>query len=97
MVFFKIKEDQRSQFYVRGGLSLMTVESERVEASHNINTDAAVGTHLGFGIKIISLGKWHILPELRYGYSSHKYQDAGVDHFLSFSHISITGAIRRRF
>ena len=97
MVSFSIIETQRNPFYVRAGFTLMTVDTERTEGNFIIKTDPAIGTHLGLGMKIISLGKWHVLPELRYGNSSHRYQEAGEYRYLSFGNISITAAIRRSF
>ncbi|AEE20318.1 hypothetical protein JM84_2343 [Dokdonia sp. Hel_I_63] len=97
MVSFSILESQKNPFYVRAGLTLMTVDTERTEGNFIIKTDPAIGTHLGLGMKIISLGNWHVLPEVRYGNSSHRYQEAGEYRHISFGNISITAALRRSF
>ncbi|WP_298327492.1 hypothetical protein [uncultured Dokdonia sp.] len=97
MVSFSILESQKNPFYVRAGLTLMTVDTERTEGNFIIKTDPAIGTHLGLGMKIISLGNWHMLPEVRYENSSHRYHEAGEYRHISFGNISITAALRRSF
>lgn len=97
MVFFNIFKDQKNPFYVRAGVTVMDVKVTSALSDFNFKTPIAVGTHLGFGMKIVSLGKWHVLPEIRFSNTSHRSEGDTVNGNLSFGAISITGGLRRRF
>lgn len=97
MVFFNIFKDQKNPFYARAGVTVMDVKVTSALSDFNFKTPIAVGTHLGFGMKIVSLGKWHVLPEIRFSTTSHRSEVATVNRNLSFRAISITGGLRRRF
>lgn len=97
MVYFDIFKKQRNPFYIRAGITIMDVKVVSSLPQFNFKTDIAIGTHLGLGMKIVALGMWHILPEIRFSNSSYPYELAKTNRNLAFGAISITGGVRRRF
>lgn len=97
MFNFDVFEKQKNPFYVRTGMTVMDVKVISSLSEFNFKTDIAVGAHLGFGMKIVALGKWHVLPEIRFSTTSYRYKLVGMNRNLAFGAISITGGLRRRF
>lgn len=92
---FKIIEKQKHLLYVRTGLTYSNVASSSVIDTANFQSKNAIGTQVGLGMRIKSLGNWSILPELRYSSSSHRIDVTSGNDLLSFNTIAITVAIRR--
>ena len=97
LFFFTFFEHQENPFYARAGLTVMDAETSSTISAQKIRTAVAVGNQVGLGMKIKSIGKWYLVPEICFGSSSHRYTNNGVDRFLTFGHVSITGAIQRKF
>ncbi|RMB64131.1 hypothetical protein EAX61_01775 [Dokdonia sinensis] len=97
LVYFNIFQKQKNPFYIRAGMTFMDVKVVSTLTAFNFKTDIAVGTHLGFGMKIVSLGKWHVLPEIRFSNASFNYELNDMNRNLAFGALSITGGLRRRF
>lgn len=92
---FKIIEKQKHLYYIRTGFTYSNVASSSVIETANFESKNAIGTQLGLGMSIKSLGHWSILPELRYSSSSHRKDVTSGNDLLSFNTIAITVAIRR--
>jgi hypothetical protein len=97
MYFFKVLPDQKNLFFVRGGLTFMDVKTKSSDATFNVETEWAIGTLFGMGIKIETFKNWYVMPEVRYGSMSNTYDDTGVSRTLSFGHVSITGGLLYTF
>ena len=93
MYFFDVWQKQKNPFYVRGALTFMDAKSHSIDSSFDIEADWSIGTQLGMGMKIASFKNWYILPELRYSYISHGYNDSDIRRHLTFGNISITGGV----
>lgn len=93
MYFFNILPNQKNPLYIKAGLSFMDIKARSLDAALDINTRWAVGTQLGVGIKIASLEKLFILPELSYGTTSNAYDFQGSQRYLSFRNVTISGGL----
>tara|TARA_R110001632_G_scaffold78767_7_gene176527 strand:- start:1892 stop:2431 length:540 start_codon:yes stop_codon:yes gene_type:complete len=93
MYFFKVLPNQKNPLYIKAGLSFMDVKARSDDATLNINTRWALGTQLGLGMKIASLERLYILPELRYGSTSNAYNSQGSQQSLSFGNVTISGGL----
>lgn len=97
MYFFHLVEDQNNSFYIRAGVTFMDTRSKSLNDNLAINTEWAIGTQLGVGIKITTFENWFLLPELRYGNTSNRFESNGSQNYFSFENISITGGLMYTF
>lgn len=93
MYFFKVLPNQKNPLYIKAGLSFMDVNAQSEDATFDFNTRWALGTQLGVGMKIASLEKLYILPELRFGTTSNAYNFQGSQRYLSFGNVTISGGL----
>lgn len=94
---FKVLKKIENPFYLRAGLQIMDARTNSPNPSLNINAEWSVGAQLGLGMKIKSLGRLHIVPEVRYNTISNNDSFNGNERSLTFSSIAITVGISYSF
>lgn len=95
LFFFKPFSNPINQFYFRAGLTSLDAKIE--SNTTNFIASGSIGYVLGFGVNVLTIENWSLLPELRYSTISNNSNQNFQNNQLTLSSISLSVGLQYSF